>query len=1075
MVGLGSADPSALFADHRDAGRLSLLPSGTATNTVNGAPAAPVGGDPETWWELLRTTPSETARQVSAALTGDADLLGPLAGGDAPHQLWARAMVTTLWPALWGHALKHVAALGGAVDAAAGWAAQCLFPEGPFPTLRLGSQPYGLLPVSALREWKANADDPEVEQAAIPALLTLRRVWATAAEAAGTTEGADAERLLDVIAQAPHSPGYAHRLAWPLETWHLGLLLTGHDVSWADVDRQWHARNPLAGELRLRPERRYGARGASRRLQLPLVAPTALPPDRTVADVLLACRDVALGAPASLQLVSEFEVAVAGRLSETWQRPVDLPLDSLLLRLAVRALQVAVGDVGAALHVSASPGLEPLATTLPYTELQNRISAVTPADLGDPGPEAAVLRRVTDGLKTLAEIPAHMLERLLVTTVDCACYRIDPWVNAPAQRRLGQLLGPGREASQLRLGAYGWVDGPAPGSPGPTAGGLLHAPSETQAMTAVVLRDRALSDPEGRWHMDITSRRVRRAKRLAEEVRLGAHLSEVLGREVERAVGSRNEVERLRASFPIKAEHAGRRVCDGLAVISAAPASLGLPQATVDDIADLRAVLDVYADLLVAEAVHHVVEGRGAVAGAAMDAAAGLAKPPEFDVIRTQREGRTVGTSCVVVLDHVAPPATHDDEARAELSPAQLADAAAAAAIETLVGDAGDWTWGVTSGGGRSTVTLAQLGLHPADALSLPLPRLEAIVAGDGDAKLTERDGSRRYEVAVRLVSVLGRTPALGADTAEREDAAARDEVEVELRARLEALLESARALDERLQNGLSEAERWLAAARRWGIAPEAEPDAAEPIESRLFRARELLLARLAAVPGPSLSRLDLVRAIVELVSPTGQLAVLARLPRAALPPSLEASDLAPGKGLDTQWLPIAAAVRPAVARLEAHQLAAGTAMGVAAPFTPWANRRDPWQTVEGDARRLVAAYAPAGLDLAGISPDRLLAVGLVDRWSETIPATSHTTTAAFGFDAPAARAPQAILLAVPPAVERPLVPATLVSIVAETRELARARMAVPDDLEAAAALVPTALLPAVGPTAVSLETAPPR
>src|SRR5207248_3036338 len=124
----------------------------------------------------------------------------------------------------------------------------------------------------------------------------------------------------------------------------------------------------------------------------------------------------------------------------------------------------------------------------------------------------------------------------------------------------------------------------------------------------------------------------------------------------------------------------------------------------------------------------------------------------------------------------------------------------------------------------------------------------------------------------------------------------------------------------------------------------------------------------------------------------------------------------------------------------------------------------DPWQTDPADLRRLIALYAARPLDFATVTPDAPIAVALVDRFSEVIPETELVTGAAFGFDAPASRAPQAILLAVPPVVTRPLDHDTLAQIVAETRELAHARMARPVDLDPQFwGLAPTGLFPATG------------
>jgi hypothetical protein len=166
--------------------------------------------------------------------------------------------------------------------------------------------------------------------------------------------------------------------------------------------------------------------------------------------------------------------------------------------------------------------------------------------------------------------------------------------------------------------------------------------------------------------------------------------------------------------------------------------------------------------------------------------------------------------------------------------------------------------------------------------------------------------------------------------------------------------------------------------------------------------------------------------------------------------------------------------VREPLARLETHQLADGTAALIGPKLVAWSNRpADPWQTDAADVRRLVAVYAPSGFDLAALPAGKEVAVAVLDRWSETIPGTDHTTSVVFGFDAPASRAPQAILLAVPPDLDVPVDAGGAVAIVEETRALARARMARPADLFGERALVPTALLPGAGPARIRLEPNP--
>jgi hypothetical protein len=119
-----------------------------------------------------------------------------------------------------------------------------------------------------------------------------------------------------------------------------------------------------------------------------------------------------------------------------------------------------------------------------------------------------------------------------------------------------------------------------------------------------------------------------------------------------------------------------------------------------------------------------------------------------------------------------------------------------------------------------------------------------------------------------------------------------------------------------------------------------------------------------------------------------------------------------------------------------------------------------------------VAAFGPAGVLNPSADPAATVALGLLDSFGETVPASEHPTGVAFHFDAPGARAPQAILVAVPPAVDVQLDTGALAGIVAETRELAHARMAIPADLDAYAAALPLTLLPADPPAGVRLEPA---
>ena len=444
----------------------------------------------------------------------------------------------------------------------------------------------------------------------------------------------------------------------------------------------------------------------------------------------------------------------------------ELP-NSLLLRLLIHAALVNAAEVARWANGVHGPLLDP-------TWFDDKITPVIAAwgqQYGDAmlgaDPATDQLRRGRSATFELASAPAATLERVLRATLDTAMYRIDPWVIGIAWRRL-RTLDAATPAPRFRLGAYGWVDAPRPRSVAAPPDEYFHAPSEAQALTTAILRDRALYDDEPtRWQIDAESDGIRLAKALADEVNVGAHLVEAVGRAVERAVGDRAQVEALRGQFPIRTEHSGRRTCDGLAVLrryATNPASLALSPAQLAGIGTIAEAIDTYGDLLVADAVHDVVSGRAGLAGAAMEAAAGLAAPPELGVLRTQRSGRAVTSTVLVALPAGNAPAVVD----AHTSPGRLAEPAVADALIALTGAGASagWTWTVLddTNSAIGSVSLADLGLEPIDTLSLSPGDLVAIVLDEQPGDHVEPATLEAHVRARRLADILGSQPAAPAD-----------------------------------------------------------------------------------------------------------------------------------------------------------------------------------------------------------------------------------------------------------------------------------------------------------------------
>jgi hypothetical protein len=243
----------------------------------------------------------------------------------------------------------------------------------------------------------------------------------------------------------------------------------------------------------------------------------------------------------------------------------------------------------------------------------------------------------------------------------------------------------------------------------------------------------------------------------------------------------------------------------------------------------------------------------------------------------------------------------------------------------------------------------------------------------------------------------------------------------------------------------------------------------------------EVLDRRLSALPPqlPAAAVAELAEAITALVGPEAGYPVLARLPKSAFA-GVRAEPAGAGQAsrLDPDWLEVVAAVRPALARLEALQLQERLRAG-GQPLRAWTNHPgDPWQTAvasdSGPRRgsRLVAVFGPQ----AALPPRPTstaagrVAAAVVDRFAETVPDTGHNASVAFPHDLPVARAPQAVLLAVPPVVDEPLTTDVLVDIVAEVRELARARMTSAASIGPSGSILHLAAMPAAGRAAVDLR-----
>jgi hypothetical protein len=1030
-VGIGGGDPGPLLAAHADTGRLGVIATGTATTSIDGGPAASLGEDVA---ELPAVIAPAGAVQPGRDEIGAAvrATLPPLVGGAATHRPLNQALVRALWPALWGRGLASVLGYTETADPLGLWAGDNLVPEGPLPVLRVGKQPYGLLPATSLARWVGASGDPAVEGDLVPLVAELVRRWAARAELAARA----GDRSLATVLRTPTATRYEWRWLVPDQLVNAVAFRFGSAVD-GTQQRDWVDRRAAAAPAigdRPAPNSRLLSVGWGHPVSLPLTGDTFEAPDAATMDSLL-----------------------------------DAPATSLLGELTRHSLAASAAIVARTAADRPRAIVEPLSADAEESaELDGWALRFAPSDLGS-SPASDVHRNVLSGLDALAELPRSDVERGLVALLDTATHRIDPWAIGIAWRRLRSLADAPRS-----LGVYGWVDAPRPRASSAMPEYVL-APSLDQAMVAAVLRDRDVSDPDNdRWQLRLDSDRVRGALRLSDEVRAGGHPAEVLGRLVEQVVQRPDVVEALRTAFPLLPSLSApglqvRRVCDGIAVLAACAASpdrltsLGVTAGQLASLSTLDLDVDALADLQLAESVRGLVRGRPVEVAAATAAASGAGIPSSLDVVRTPRLGRDVTTVAVVVLPTTG--LVMDDR------PSGLADGAVAAYLDARAGDpAGpDWTW--RSADGTVAITLADAGLRPSDTAGLGADNLtQAVCDATGTTGLA---GAVPGHDRVRaLAAALSGVPGLPEDVSDvQADPAA---AELELRSRLVAVRSAGGQAVARWRAAVTDDElrAALVDAARWGISPLATDDAATRVE----RAAAVLDARLASAADESaaaaLAAGPLGEQIAQLVAPEAAYPVLGRVGASACA-ALQPDPLGPR--IDPDWLETVAPVRRALARLEAVQLDERLRAD-GAPLAAWTSRPgDIWQTTaQLNAQdvpvptRLVAAFGPAGVLPA--PPTEILALGVVDRFTETVPDVEHDAAVTFRHDLPRARAPQAVLLAVPPSLDAPLEADVLVDIVAEARLLARARLADPAGLGPDAGVLHLAAMSAVGRAGVRVE-----
>lgn len=155
-----------LLDAHRYTWGLDLIAVGTPTNNTTGERS----GQPARTSVPQAVAPASEsdAAMIAAAFGITGTTRGPfgtIAHADLRDQADAADMASALWPATWGYFLAQMlrpefTAID--LDLWRRWFVETVRARGPLPALRVGDQPYGVLPVTSLERWQPHPDQPEL-------------------------------------------------------------------------------------------------------------------------------------------------------------------------------------------------------------------------------------------------------------------------------------------------------------------------------------------------------------------------------------------------------------------------------------------------------------------------------------------------------------------------------------------------------------------------------------------------------------------------------------------------------------------------------------------------------------------------------------------------------------------------------------------------------------------------------------------------------------------------------------------------------------------------------------------------
>lgn len=560
---------------------LAIVPQGTPSNNTetdradwrSRAASAPPA-------QVAPTVPAagSNASVVAAALGINSLSLANLEHATETEQPFAHAANVALWAPSWGGLLDSVTTISQdnkTLTDANREQARVFFRDfvrgrGPVPAIRVGNQPYGILPASATDTlWNA-ANDP-LTSGLLNLLRRLRVKWRQSLDNVPRMDRTDKpvdDTLLEILGSTPVMQSLRVRTVISNPLLQIAAPATGQSPDAAALEQM--IEQIVLEELVLNLSFEHVAASLEKQSRpLPLALVDASDP-AFIAQLLAGGNPSPASVFQALLSLSWYTALTAieqqapphligGLLAKASALPA--AVQEHVRSLAFRADQASAADLHAGADLVAAQvgesGALVLAQHAPIAGVRSSLgdialSSVSDASAAQLAPIAlggwlraqAKFAELRDAFKILGQVagdPAgNETRRILVAeTLDLASHRLDAWLTGIVEQRRSALRA--QRPLGLIVGAYAWVENLAPQNATLRNGGFVHAPSVAHAVTTGLLRSAYLThNPDasgsGAFAVDLSSDRVRLAVDLLDGMRQGQSLGALLGYRIERAM-----------------------------------------------------------------------------------------------------------------------------------------------------------------------------------------------------------------------------------------------------------------------------------------------------------------------------------------------------------------------------------------------------------------------------------------------------------------------------------------------------------------------------------------------------------